>query len=134
MRVSLGQHQRGLGTGALAPYLSKAEEVALFGSEAILGELFVGLAGCSLCFLHGGVGDAQSTVVGAVFAEGEAAVECHGLAIDFGRDEVAVFVGDASGALLESVGIGLCPPVAEIADGVELTALVVESVGQFVTD
>ena len=49
-------------------------------------------------------------------------------------DEAAVFVGDAAGALLKLRAVLRRPPVAQIALGIELAALIVKTMRQFVAD
>ena len=81
--------------------------------------------------LHvGHEGEQKATVVGGVLAEGELAVDLD--VVDGG--EGAVFVDEAVGAGGEVLEVFGGPPVVEVALGVELAALVVEAVGEFVAD
>ena len=63
--------------------------------------------------------------VGDIFAEGERAVDVH--VID--HHILTVLILHALGAGVELLAILFCPPVAEIALGIELAAFVVEGVG-----
>src|SRR5581483_8410698 len=47
-------------------------------------------------------------------------------------NERAVFVGNAAGSLFELGAVRRSPPVCKIADGIELTSLVVETMRQLV--
>ena len=67
----------------------------------------------------GHVGEDEAAVVGGVLAEGELAVDVD--VID--GDEAAVLVDEAVGAGFEVLLVVGCPPVAEVAVGVELAAL-----------
>src|SRR5580692_1068321 len=85
---------------------------------------------------EGHVGDAKASVVGRVFAQSEMAVQVlrGSLAGGRGNLEAAVLVGDTFGARSELLMVGGRPPIAQAALGVELRALVVETVGHFVAD
>ena len=86
---------------------------------AVLGALHVGHEG-----------EQQAPVVGGVLAQGELAVDVD--IVDRGKGAVLVdFAIGAGGEVLEVVGGS---PVVEVALGVELAALVVESVGELVAD
>ena len=80
------------------------------------------LAGCVL--LPRKISEERAAQVGEVLAVCEFAVDLY--VVD---DGVArVLVDDTSGALFELFAIGIGPPVAEVAVGVELAAFVVEGV------
>ena len=49
-------------------------------------------------------------------------------------DVLRVLIADAVDAILEALGIGRRPPVAKVALGVELPALIVEGVGELMAD
>ena len=74
--------------------------------------------------------DASATVVGGVLTQGQFAIQ---LKVVHG-DEVAVFVGDTTGAGFKFLSILLGPPVAQIALRIEFASLVIEAVSQFVSD
>ena len=78
----------------------------------------------------GHVGEEQASVVGSVLTQGELAVDVDVIH----DDELAIFVYEAVGLAFELLCILRRPPVAEIALGVELLALVVEAVGELVAD
>src|SRR5207253_9446678 len=50
------------------------------------------------------------------------------------RHKVPVLVGDAAGALLKFLPILRRPPIAQVAAGIELAALIVEAVSQLVAN
>jgi hypothetical protein len=106
--------------------LGKADEETLLGGEASDGlELFSGGGG-----FPGAVGEDQAAQIGDVLAEREFAVD-----LDLVNDGVLrILIGDAGGALDEFAGVLFGPPVLEVSFGVELAALVVEAVGEFVAD
>src|SRR5258708_14980602 len=52
----------------------------------------------------------------------------------FHRDEAAVFVGNAARAGLEFLAVSVSPPVAEVTGAVELAALIVEAMREFVAN
>src|SRR6185437_9746230 len=121
-----GQHARSLGANVLAPDLAVAEEEALLAVVAVNGG--VGLVGEG--GLHRHVGDAGTAAVAEILAERELAVD-----LDAGDGaEVVVLVDQASGAFGEGLGVGGRPPVAQVALGIELAALVVKAVGHLVAD
>ena len=74
--------------------------------------------------------DASTTIVGGVLTQGQFAIQ---LKVVHG-DEVAVFVGDTTGAGFKFLGILLRPPVAQITLRIEFASLVIEAVGEFVSD
>src|SRR5438067_1228905 len=72
----------------------------------------------------------NSAVIGGILSERQFAIQ-----IDPGnRTEAAVFSRNAVGAALERFGIFRGPPVAQIALAIEPPALIVEAVGQLVSD
>src|SRR5207237_10110478 len=77
------------------------------------------------------VGDLEAAQVGDVLAQGEAAVYVggavhHGVGVELGRD--------AARAVLKALRVVRGPPVAQVALGGELAALVVDAVGHLVAD
>ena len=128
--VHLGELEDGFGTDVGGPYGSIGEEEALFGREA------VHLVLVDLAFLdgvlHSEVADVEAAVVGDVLAEGECAVGV-GFGIVEDLDGVEC-VDEYLSVLLEVGGILLGPPVVEVAVLVVVAALVVETVGEFVSD
>ena len=82
------------------------------------------------------IGDAQSTVVGRVFAQCQPAIQKDRLVLAFGRSglKAAVLVGYAIGALGEGFAVGCRPPLAHVALCVELRAFVVEAVRHLMSD
>src|SRR5205085_7655440 len=130
MWIYADQHAGKFGTSLLAPYPAHAEEEALLGSVAV--NLFCGLAARILSdgFAQGGQRDAGAAVIGGIFAQRQLAVE---LEVVYG-DEVPVLVGDAAGALLKFLAILRRPPIAQIAAGIELAALIVEAVSELVAN
>ena len=118
MRIGLGTKARKFGPTAFAPHLREAQEKALVGGESVTRRRL--LTGEVILERH--VGEAHAAVIGRVLAERELAVD-----VDVVDDrEAAVFVHDARGTLVEGFRVGRRPPVAQIAFGIELPALVVE--------
>src|SRR5579864_5648745 len=113
-----------------APAAAESEEEALFGRVAVDALPF--LAGLIVGdhVLEGHERDAGAAIIGGVFTEREAAVELH--VVD--GNEVGIFIGHATDALLEFLAVLLGPPVAEIAGGIEFATLIVETVREFVTN
>src|SRR5206468_12642875 len=109
-----------------APALSVADKEALFGGEA-----FDRLELLILCvFLPGYVGEQQASEIRDVFAERQ-------LPINFDVIDdcvIRILLRDAAGALLEFFAILGSPPVAQVSLRVELTAFIIEAVGEFVAD
>src|SRR5258708_22095486 len=52
----------------------------------------------------------------------------------FHRDEAAVFIGNAARASFEFLTISISPPVAEVTGAIELAALIVEAMREFMTN
>ena len=130
-RVGVVQHLRadGLRARVLAPVLGEGDVEALWAGETVAlgGEVDAVVLGA----LHiGHEGEQEAAVVGGVFAEGELAVDVD--VVDGG--EGAVLVDQAIGAGGEVLEVGGGPPVVKVAEAVELAALVVEAVGEFVAD
>ena len=77
---------------------------------------------CKIC-------EKRAAEIGEILSVGELTVD-----LDVVDDRVAgVLVDDALGALLELLAVGVGPPVAQVARGVELAAFVVEGMGELVT-
>ena len=126
MRIDRHQHARDGIRAVLAPDVRPAQEETLLRGQAVnRWRLFPGHRADQR---H--VRDPHSTVVGGVLAQGQLAVELQIVH----RHEAAVLVLGALGALFELLLVVGRPPVAQVAVRVELTALVVEAVGQFVAD
>src|SRR5690349_3066834 len=128
MRVSLSQQTRAFRRAVLAPDLGKAEEEALFSREAILLLCDFRIFRHLLTQRH--QGNVNSAIVRGVFAQCQAAVEVDILY----RNELAVFISNAAGALFELLAVLVGPPVGEIAVSSELAALIVKTVSQFVAN
>src|SRR5450759_3605454 len=125
VRVRHGAGADFLGRRVFAPDLGESQEEALLGGEAIQ---LLRLALERVLKRH--ESDAQTAVIGGVFAQRQAAVQLD--VVD--RGEAGIFVGDAGGALVELGAVGRGPPVAQIAVAIELAALVVEPVSHLVAD
>src|SRR5580693_7110167 len=119
-----------LGTHFLTPYPPESQEEALLGSVTVdLLTLLPGLViGDHALERH--QGNAGATIVGCVLAQRETPVQLE--VVD--SDEARVLVRHATGPLLEFLAVLLRPPIVQIALRIKLTPLVVEAVGEFVTD
>src|SRR5205807_206293 len=74
--------------------------------------------------------DAGASIVRGVFSQGEAAIQFQ--IVD--RGKAAVLVGNATGAFLKFLCVFQSPPIAEISLGIELAALIVKTVGEFMAN
>ena len=74
--------------------------------------------------------EGEAAEVGDVLAHGEVAVDVHAGQ----RLEGVVLRAQLPGAVFERLGVVGGPPVAQVAVGVDLAALVVEAVGELVAD
>src|SRR5450755_2272111 len=127
MRIALYHQTLGFGANLVAAELSPGDEELLLGREAV----DVGRSRLAFeRFLIGEIGDLRSAQVADTFAEHELAV-----VVDIFLDEVIVeLIGDAGSSLLEVFEVGVDPPVAQAAEEIELRALVVEAMRDFVAD
>src|SRR5580704_15078365 len=125
----VGLQHRALGFDAdlisaeLAPgdieLLLRSEAIDIRGTRLALARLLI----CQECNL-------RAAQVADALAQYEVAVVMHA-----GFDEVAIeLIGHARGAGLELLQIGFRPPVPQAAQVVELGALIVEAVRNFVAD
>ena len=109
-----------------APPLRVGQEQALVAREAVDHRCRLAAQGRVV----GVDGDQKATQVGNVLTEGQLAIDAHA-----GDGFVGVVLGGQFVRLgRETVGVFLCPPVAQAAIGVDLSALVVEAMGDFVSD
>ena len=123
--ASHGQAQF-LGPGIGPPALGKRDEEALVRSKAVRRIL----SPAARRQLVGLVGKAQAAGVGDVFAQRLVAVDMHA-----GKHLVPVVqFRNPLGPHLEAAGIGIGPPVLQVALPVILPALVVEAMGEFMAD
>jgi len=133
MRIDLGEHAQELRTLIRAVILCITQKKLLLRRKRLLGLLLGcrdgGRIGCEARHERD-EGEAQAAIIGGVLAEGEFAVDFD--VVDCG--ELTVFVGNAAGLLFELFLVLRCPPVVEVAVGVELGALVVEAVRELVAD
>src|SRR5581483_7542860 len=131
MRIDLDLQAFRLRRPVFAPDLRISDEEALLGRET-----FHGLIIASIGFpfrplgIQGHHGNANTAVVGGVLAQGKAAIKVY--VVD--GYERTVLVGDATGALVKLLAVCGRPPVSEVSYSVELTALVIEAVREFVSD
>src|SRR5258708_1379705 len=110
----------------LAPDLRPRDKEALFGRETVDELAFLAHQRA----LERLVGEGDAAEVGDVFAEGQLAVDVHA-----GQHLIAVeLVHHLLGAGLELLGVGLRPPLREVAVSVVVATLVVEAVRDFVAD
>src|SRR5260370_32748927 len=122
MGIAAGRQPLLLRAPAAAPALAVADEEALLGRQPV--DRLELLAARRLA--PGPVGQEQTAEVGHVLAQGELAVD-----LDVVDDGIAaVLLLDAVRPRLELARIPRPPPVAQVAAVVELTALVVEAVGE----
>src|SRR5215472_12801393 len=121
-----GAYTQILRTLVLTGPLRVADEEPLVGRKAVAFiQMLIFGSGFPRC-----VRQDQPAQVCDVLALGELAVD-----LDVVDDDVlGILIDHALAALLELLGIVLAPPVAQITLGVELAALVVEAVGEFVTN
>jgi len=127
MRIGLHLQAQLFGARITTPALTVAEEellqrrvTVLFGIEIEAFSFGIGQE-CD-------IGEPQAAVVGGVFAERELAIDLHVI----NHHEVAVLVNFTIGFFLELLSVLGGPPILEIAVAIELAALVVKGVGQFV--
>ena len=126
MGIGLGQLANAFLTGIVCPNESVAEEETLVGGEAVGSLQGIGTHGVmeSLVSHH------QSAVVSKVFANGKFSV-----ALQSGQSFKFVEVlYHLSGTLLEAFTVLCSPPVVQVSVLVVLAALIVESVGHFMSD
>src|SRR6185437_4144551 len=128
MRIGLCQQPRAFICLVLAPHLGKAEPETLISRKAFFGLSEFRILLDALAQRH--QSDVAAAIVRSVLTQSEPAVEVNALQ----RRELAVLVGDTAGALLEFLAVRIRPPVAEIALGIELAALIVKAVGQFMAN
>src|ERR1043165_869214 len=125
--VALRHQSLPLGPGLLRPDLCPAEKETLLGCKAAdIGRTRLALHG----FLKGVISHVEAAQIGDGFARHQLALHVETL-LHFVAAEL---VDDALGALLEILHVGVGPPVLEIAFLVELRALIVEAVRDFVAD
>src|SRR5690606_30178776 len=115
-----------LGPGAAAPYLRPAEEKALIRRKAI--NLLIALT--LLRLLKGFVSDSHASEVGEILALGKMAVYMHGIK----HSVIVELINNHVGALHKIRRVGGGPPVLQIAVGIVLAPLIIESVGHLMTD
>ena len=112
----------------MAPDLGVTQEEALLRGEAIEFFLFDGAVFKAADQSH--EGQPNAGIVGAIFAQREPPVEIRA----FHGAEAGILFVNAIHPFLEFRGILLGPPITQIAVGIELAALVVKAMGEFVTD
>src|SRR4051812_47771846 len=123
VRINGGIDAFGFVAGVFAPALSVADEEALLGSESVDR---IKLLASSL-ILPGNVGQHQAAQVSDIFSQGELAIDLDVIH----RYVLRILLGNTTGALVKLFTIFRCPPVTQIAMSIELTAFVVEAVGEF---
>src|ERR1700690_2654834 len=128
MGIGLYLQPKLLRTGIAAPALSVSQEELLPRSVAVLSGREVDVFPLRIREKRD-VGQTQAAVVGGVLAQRQFAVHLH--VID--GDEAVVFLHFAVGLFLKVFGILGGPPVGEISVAVELTAFIIEAVGEFVS-
>src|SRR6266481_561319 len=127
VRVGVGHQPRVFDPLIGAPDLRPTEEEALLGSEAVSVRR-PRLARNGL--LIRGVGDRQSAQVGDALSQNQLAI-----LVQVAVDDVGVeLVGDTGGAGLEILQIFRAPPVFQVALAVELAAVVVKTMCDFMSD
>src|SRR5579864_7895383 len=127
MRIGVGLQAGILRPNIDSPILRVAQEKTLFGCKAV-GIFFAGLA--VLRFLKRGICQRCSAQIGDAFAFHQFAVLVQAF---FGFVAVEL-LSYALAAVLEALQIFRSPPILQIAARVELRALIVEAVGDFVAD
>src|SRR5207245_5744983 len=126
MRVGLGAHAKVFGSFVGASPLREASEEALFRREPVdVLEIFV-LGG----ILPSDVSKNLAAQVRYILSHRQLPVNVH----VFHHDVLRILVADAFGARVKLFAVLFGPPIFQIALGVELAALVVKTVRQFVTD
>src|SRR6266481_9732755 len=127
VRVGVGHQPRVFDALIGAPDLRPTEEEALLGSKAVSVRR-PRLARKGL--LIRGVGDRQSAQVGDALSPNQLAI-----LVQVAVDDVGVeLVGDTGGAGLEILQIFRAPPVFQVALAVELAAVVVKTMCDFMSD
>src|SRR5262249_48042473 len=123
---------RDLRSNVRAPGIRIREKESLTVSPAVIALVVERLALLLERDLQSGQRETNSTVVRRVFPLRQQAILLHALA-GIGNG-LGVLVGDALAALVIFLGIVRGPPVAQIALGIELAALIVESMNDLVPD
>src|SRR5712692_6210739 len=124
--INSNQHPAEFVGLVLAPYVRPTKEEALLRGQAIHWRRL--LSSQSAEQRH--IPDTHATVVGHVLAEGELAIYLQVIHCGVAR----ILVRDALRTLAKFLLVLFGPPVAQIPLGIELAALIVETVGEFVPD
>ena len=130
MRIGQNDRAHQLGTILRAPGVSEREEETLASGPSVVALVVNGLARHFQLVFECHESQANAAVVGGVFAEREFTVLLDARFWNF----LAVLIDDALAAGFIGFCIGVGPPVAQVSLGIELAALVVETMNDFVSD
>jgi hypothetical protein len=126
VRIGDGVHTLAFWTLVAARPLRHPDEEALIRRESVERRKVLSLGG----FLPRQKRQPGAAEIGQILSQRQLAVDFD--VVDDG--EAGILVGNAFGGSFEGLRVGLGPPVFQISVGVELPALIVEAVRQFMTD